>query len=294
MLKSMTGFGKVDIQTEQYAMTIEIKSVNHRFLDIQCRLPATYSFLEMSIRECIKQKIHRGRVECMVSIQANDTYDKKVQVDWNLIDSYFEQLNEGYQNRFGTSVSSEQFLQGIMQQSELFVTLETNIASIVSEEAILEAVSQAVDKVEYTRIKEGSGLKKAMKLQIDALSPQLTCILQEKKEFEREYKDRLDKKLADLLTNESYQERLLTEVAIIVDRADVQEELDRLNIHIDQLEQLINKGGVVGRELDFLIQEMNREVNTIGSKSSLITIKNAVVQLKTILEKIREQVQNIE
>ena len=151
----MTGFGKVDIQTEQYAMTNEIKSVNHSFLDIQCRLPATYSFLEMSIRECIKQKIHRGRVECMVSIQANDTYDKKVQVDWNLIDSYFEQLNEGYQNRFGTSVSSEQFLQGIMQQSELFVTLETNIASIVSEEAILEAVSQAVDKVEYTRIKEG-------------------------------------------------------------------------------------------------------------------------------------------
>ncbi|MBO0432660.1 YicC/YloC family endoribonuclease [Enterococcus sp. DIV0660C] len=296
-MKSMTGFGKAIRETKEYQLDIEIKSVNQRFLDIQLRSPKLLNFLEGDMRQLIKQQLTRGRVEVFVNITHIGENAKQVEIDWSLIDSLVTQLSQGVHDRFGGEVqlSVASLIERLALQ-EKFVSVSEPEKADEEELRLLvqETLSEALGGIERSREAEGQALA-AVLLQNQAEFSQVLDNLSAFVEtYEQEFQIRYQKKLEEFLGDKVDEQRLLTELAILLERGDIHEELDRLFIHLGKLNDLILMPTPVGRELDFLIQEMNREVNTIGSKSSAIEIKNQVVQLKTILEKIREQVQNIE
>ena len=286
-MKSMTGFGKATRETAEYQLEVEIKSVNQRFLDMQIRSPKLLNYLENDIRQLMKQHLSRGRVEVFINLTYLGQNQKQVFVDWNLIDELMTNLTEGITQRYGEKQQ--------LQIGRLLETLTTNESFVVIEEKnennmdeltalVLETVHEALAEIEKSRQKEGTALEAIIQKNSDELKQVLNDLQQFVELYEQEYQEKYQKKLEDYLGATVDQQRLLTELAILLERGDIHEELDEL-LQVKQ---------PVGRELDFLIQEMNREINTIGSKSSAIEIKNQVIQLKTILEKIREQIQNIE
>ncbi|MGY5220792.1 YicC/YloC family endoribonuclease [Enterococcus hirae] len=296
-MKSMTGFGKATRETAEYQIEVEIKSVNQRFLDMQIRSPKLLNYLENDIRQLMKQHLSRGRVEVFINLTYLGQNQKQVFVDWNLIDELMTNLTEGITQRYGEKQQ--------LQIGCLLETLTTNESFVVIEEKnennmdeltalVLETVHEALAEIEKSRQKEGTALEAIIQKNSDELKQVLNDLQQFVELYEQEYQEKYQKKLEDYLGATVDQQRLLTELAILLERGDIHEELDRLVIHIGKLDELLQVKQPVGRELDFLIQEMNREINTIGSKSSAIEIKNQVIQLKTILEKIREQIQNIE
>lgn len=296
-MKSMTGFGKATRETAEYQLEVEIKSVNQRFLDMQIRSPKLLNYLENDIRQLMKQHLSRGRVEVFINLTYLGQNQKQVFVDWNLIDELMTNLTEGITQRYGEKQQ--------LQIGRLLETLTTNESFVVIEEKnennmdeltalVLETVHEALAEIEKSRQKEGTALEAIIQKNSDELKQVLNDLQQFVELYEQEYQEKYQKKLEDYLGATVDQQRLLTELAILLERGDIHEELDRLVIHIGKLDELLQVKQPVGRELDFLIQEMNREINTIGSKSSANEIKNQVIQLKTILEKIREQIQNIE
>ena len=296
-MKSMTGFGKATRETAEYQIEVEIKSVNQRFLDMQIRSPKLLNYLENDIRQLMKQHLSRGRVEVFINLTYLGQNQKQVFVDWNLIDELMTNLTEGITQRYGEKQQ--------LQIGRLLETLTTNESFVVIEEKnennmdeltalVLETVHEALAEIEKSCQKEGTALEAIIQKNSDELKQVLNDLQQFVELYEQEYQEKYQKKLEDYLGATVDQQRLLTELAILLERGDIHEELDRLVIHIGKLDELLQVKQPVGRELDFLIQEMNREINTIGSKSSAIEIKNQVIQLKTILEKIREQIQNIE
>ena len=296
-MKSMTGFGKATRETAEYQLEVEIKSVNQRFLDMQIRSPKLLNYLENDIRQLMKQHLSRGRVEVFINLTYLGQNQNQVFVDWNLIHELMTKETEGISQRYAEKQQ--------LQIGRLLETLTTNESFVVIEEKnennmdeltalVLETVHEALAEIEKSRQKEGTALEAIIQKNSDELKQVLNDLQQFVELYEQEYQEKYQKKLEDYLGATVDQQRLLTELAILLERGDIHEELDRLVIHIGKLDELLQVKQPVGRELDFLIQEMNREINTIGSKSSAIEIKNQVIQLKTILEKIREQIQNIE
>ncbi|MDA3974667.1 YicC family protein [Enterococcus thailandicus] len=296
-MKSMTGFGKAIRETQEYQLDIEIKSVNQRFLDIQLRSPKLLNFLEGNMRQLIKQQLTRGRVEVFVNVTHIGENTKQVEIDWSLIDSLVTQLSQGVHDRFGGEVqlSVASLIERLALQ-EKFVSVSEPEKTDEEQLSLLvqETLSEALAAIERSREAEGQALAAVLLQNKEEFSQVLDNLATFVETYEQEFQVRYQKKLEEFLDDKVDEQRLLTELAILLERGDIHEELDRLFIHLVKLNELILMSTPVGRELDFLIQEMNREVNTIGSKSSAIEIKNQVVQLKTILEKIREQVQNIE
>lgn len=291
----MTGFGKASDIFSGFEMDIEIKTVNHRFTDIQCRLPSQYAQWESMIREKLKEKIKRGRVECVVTIKLVSSEEQTVHICWERLTAFVDEMQQGWEKRFGTTLSAENILAQAMAHSDLFLEQTESNTPAVSEEEFFQLLDHALENLQESRATEGAALRRTIQQLTKELPMALDIILQSREEFEQEAFLKLQKKLMEFLDGtEISEERLLTEVAILIDKSDIQEEVDRMKIHIKQLNSLLDLEKPVGRELDFLIQEMNREVNTMGAKSSLIEIKNAVIQIKAVLEKIREQIQNIE
>ncbi|MGL4695842.1 YicC/YloC family endoribonuclease [Enterococcus larvae] len=294
-MRSMTGFGKETLQQDAYQIDVEIKTVNHRFLDMQLRMPKEANPHELAIRQLIKEKLQRGRVEVYVNLQKNSDSSKTVHVHWPLIHQLLQNMETELVDRYAV----EQFdpaasLNYLLNNSEYVEIVEEKTDDTQLEELLLKAVTSAVEKVDNSRRQEGGKIREVLVEYCQDFSEKTEKLSSFTELYEADYKDRFEAKLRDWLGTHVDETRLLTELAILLEKGDIHEELDRLAIHIDQLDQLLKRTEPVGRELDFLIQEMNREVNTIGSKSSPIEIKNYVVQLKTILEKIREQVQNVE
>lgn len=246
-MRSMTGFGKAQAQTNQVAIDIEIKTVNQRFLDIQFRIPRILNEAEHRLRNATKNHLARGRVDVFITVTERAQHAKEVMIDWETITAIVEEAEQESERRFGVPIAKQALVQSLIMQEQ-----KAALASTLEQ---LRGFYQT---------------------------------------YEQEYQERLTKKIIERLDQEADEARLLTEIALLIERGDIHEELDRLTVHLLKLDQLLAKTEPVGRELDFLIQEMNREVNTIGSKSAVIEIKNEVVQLKTILEKMREQVQNVE
>lgn len=294
-MKSMTGYGQANQINEAYELTIELKSVNNRFLDLQIRMPKELNPYEADLRKIAKEKAQRGRVDVFVNLTPLKSGNKKVQIHWELIEQLVSELQTGGKERFGiVDFPVEQVLVKAMEQSDFVTLVDQQLETEILKELFQTTAIEAFTQLAKSRALEGEGIQKVL-LEYGQKVQSLVMELQSfVAEYEADFQQRYQAKLEEYLGTTVDQDRLLTELAILLERGDIHEELDRLMIHLEKMASLLQATGPVGRELDFLLQEMNREVNTIGSKSSPIRIKDIVVQLKTILEKIREQIQNVE
>jgi len=294
-MKSMTGFGKKTIQNENYQLDIEVKSVNQRFLDIQLRMPKELNAYELVIRQVIKRTLKRGRVEVYVNLQKIGNNQKEVRVQWDLIDQLLNSVDQHLKENYPEATfDAGDTVNHLLKQNDFVEIVEAEIADQTFEPFLVQAFEAAIASLDQSRVQEGTQIKQILLDYVAVLTQSIQELQAFVGVFEQEYRQRFEAKLNEWLGSQVDETRLLTEMAILLEKGDIHEELDRLDIHIDKLRQLLDETEPVGRELDFLIQEMNREVNTIGSKSSPIEIKNSVVQMKTTLEKIREQIQNVE
>jgi len=294
-MKSMTGFGKETFLNDTYQIDVEIKSVNQRFLDIQLRMPKEVNPYEMAIRQLIKDTLQRGRIEAYINIKQTGSGNKEVVVHWALIHQLLGEVQDELAAKYPQAkFDPAQNINQLLNNSDYVEVTEKQEADETFGLLVLDSVKKAVKRIDASRLQEGLKIQQILTVygqDFINLVSELTGFVTI---YEKDYREKFETKLNDWLGNQVDEARLLTELAILLEKGDIHEELDRLAIHVDKLQELLIQTEPVGRELDFLIQEMNREVNTIGSKSSPIEIKNIVVQMKTILEKIREQIQNVE
>lgn len=293
-MKSMTGFGKAMTANETLQVDVEIKSVNHRFLDMQLRMPKECNPYEADVRKQIKDTLQRGRIEVYVSLTRRVEGGKEVQVNWQLVDQLVAAFDTRFSQLPGKNLDLTQLLNGLVLRPDFIEVVEEQAADPELPELLAAAIQEALGNLQAARQQEGDGIQVILSQYSQEILRQLADLNQLNTVIEEQHHERLTQKVTELLGEQVDQARLLTEVTLLIERGDIHEELDRLAIHVQKLQKLLQEEGAIGRELDFLIQEMNREVNTTGSKSTAIAIKDHVVTLKTLLEKIREQVQNIE
>ncbi len=294
-MKSMTGFGKETFLNDTYQIDVEIKSVNQRFLDIQLRMPKEVNPYEMAIRQLMKETLQRGRIEAYINIKQTGSGNKEVQVHWELIHQLLGEIKQELTANYPQSeFNPGQNINQLLNNSDYVEVTEKQESDETFGDLVLDSVRKAVERIDASRLQEGQKIQQVL----TGYSQEFIDLVHELagfvKIYEKDYHEKFEAKLNAWLGEQVDEARLLTELAILLEKGDIHEELDRLSIHVDKLQELLRQSEPVGRELDFLMQEMNREVNTIGSKSSPIEIKNIVVQMKTILEKIREQIQNVE
>jgi uncharacterized protein (TIGR00255 family) len=292
-MKSMTGYGRGESQSPTRRYTVEMKSVNHRYAEVSVRLPREWLFFEDKIKKMVLAECKRGRVDVFVTLEAEALPPKTLRVDWSLIDAYLDagkELEARYTLTDPLGIKELLKLPDVVQMSEEAADLENETAYLA------EAVEAAAEKLTFMRAEEGKRLYVDISERLQRIEATRTGLLERAPEVAADMKQRLYHRIKDWLPDglEPDEGRLLTEVAIQVDRSDISEELTRLGSHLEQFSETIEQNEPIGRSLDFLLQEMNREVNTIGSKSSDIPIARSVVLLKSELEKIREQIQNIE
>lgn len=292
MLKSMTGFGRNEIATVDRKITVEMKAVNHRYCDISIKMPKKLSFFEAGIRNVLKQYIGRGKVDVFISYE--DYTENKVCVKYNaeLAKEYLNNLVQmsndlGIENDIRASVLS--------RYPEVFTLEEQSLDEQELWAMVEEAVKVAASRFVETRIAEGENLKQDIIGKLNAMIELVEFIESRSPEVVSEYRKKLLDKVTELLADTKVDESiLLTEVTVFADKICVDEETVRLKSHINHMKDTLNDSDNVGRKLDFIAQEMNREANTILSKASDLAVTNKAIDLKTEIEKIREQIQNIE
>lgn len=292
MIKSMTGFGRCEILEGQRKITVEMKSVNHRYLDVAVKMPKKLNIFEAAIRSELKKYIQRGKVDLFITYE--DYAESNVCVKYNreVAAKYMEYLKQ---------MSEEFSLENDVRVSTLsrYPEVLTMEEQTVDEEELWKLLEQvlkgAAESFVETRIREGENLKSDLVEKLDGMLGHVEFITERSPRIIAEYRQKLRDKVNDLLEDTKVDEnRLLAEVTIFADRACVDEELVRLRSHIEATKETLLQGGSIGRKLDFIAQEMNREANTILSKSSDLEITNRGIELKTEIEKVREQIQNIE
>lgn len=292
MVRSMTGYGRYQQTVDGMDITVEIKSVNHRFYEYSSKIPRTYGFLDDSMKSYIQQKISRGKVDVYVSIETLDAPGSDVTINYTLAEGYLRALRElcqKYSVRDDVSVSS----------LSRFPDVLTVHRAADDEEAIWNAVRQvtdaALDRFVKMREREGAKLEKDVISRAHTVLNLVGKVEERSPQTVQEHMDKMQARLHDLLNGaEVDEQRLLAEAAIYADKIDVSEETVRLRSHLDQLEHMFSENEPIGRKLDFLVQEINREANTIGSKAQDVALARIVVDIKAEIEKIREQIQNIE
>lgn len=291
MVRSMTGFGRSMEETNDYQIIVEMKSVNHRFSEFSIRMPRQYLQLEDKIKKLMQKYIHRGRVELYITVKGESLVKRSLLVDWPLADQYVETIRQ-MQERYHLNDALK--LEYLLHQADLFDIQEENSENDEVEQFILKAVEQAATKLLEMRKQEGQELKQDLLSRLKVMNKLIDQIKQQAPLVVEAYKDRINKRIAEFLSGNIDENRILTEVAIFADKADISEELTRLKSHILQFEETLQKNEPIGRKLDFIVQEMNRETNTIGAKGNDQHIAKFVVELKSNIEKMKEQVQNIE
>ncbi len=288
MTQSMTGYGNGKAVNDLLQVFVEIKSVNHRFFECVFRAPKQMISFESKIKSRIQNKLSRGRVEVFVTITSNQLTQKVVHVNWDIA----QQLRAAAKE-FDADVESLSFADLLTHEAVLSIE-EIDTKKDLLEALLLAATDEAIHQLVSMRGQEG------VHLEADLIRQQVLCtkhlghVIALAPTVVQKYKDRLEQKLSAIGDENFDQNRLLTEIVLYTDKADIHEEATRLESHLLQLTQTLQENGPIGRKLDFLIQEMNREVNTIGAKSNEVLISREVVEMKTILEKMKEQVQNIE
>ena len=292
MLKSMTGFGRAQKEIDGYVITVEIKSVNHRYFEFSSRVPRQYGFLDEKLKSYINGKVSRGKIECYVTIEALNTDTADVVVNHTLATAYVNALKEiaetyELKDDFGAST--------ISRFPEVLVVRKSDEDEEKLWGYVQEVCSEAIDKFVAMREVEGSKMKDDIYSRGQFILDCVSYIEERSPQSVKEYNDKLVERVHELLGDVSLDEsRILQEVAIYADKVAVAEETVRLRSHIEQLNAFISSDEPVGRKMDFLVQEINRETNTIGSKANDVDIARKVVDIKAEVEKIREQIQNIE
>lgn len=292
MIKSMTGFGRSELAKGDRKITVEMKSVNHRYLDVNMKMPKKLNFFEAAIRNELKNYIQRGKVDIFITYE--DYTESNICVKYNkeLAAEYMKYLGQMAED---FSLDNDVRVSALSRYPEVLSMEEQTI----DEEELWQLLNQAIEKAAEgfvdSRIKEGENLKEDLVAKLDGMLVHVEYITERSPEIIEQYRNKLEDKVKELLGDAQIDEsRLLTEVTIFADKVCVDEELVRLRSHIETMKENLLQGGSVGRKLDFIAQEMNREANTILSKANDLEISNRAIELKTEIEKVREQIQNIE
>lgn len=292
MIKSMTGFGRGENSIDGLEITVEIKSVNHRYFEFNCRTPRSCNFLEDKLKSFCQDKISRGKVEMYVSVDFVGGSGTTVEINREFADSYvaaLKTLAKQYHIKNDISVST------VAANNDVFNFKRAAVDEEKLSAAVLTVADSAVDAFIKMRQNEGERLKTDLENRVGVILEKVAFIEQRSPQTVKNYRERIEQKIKELLDSAQVDEqRIITETAIFADKVAVDEETVRLRSHIQQLCDLLKSDVAVGRKLDFIVQEMNRETNTIGSKAQDVEILKQVVDIKSEIEKIREQVQNIE
>ena len=292
MIKSMTGYGGAKGSAEGLSVSIELKSVNNRYLDVSVKLPRTLLFAEEPIKAAVGRHISRGKVDVFVTVDATASDDMEVRVNEPLLRGYIEALNAAAE-KYG--LQNDLTLMSVCRLPDVLSTDRREIDNSALMSGLGEILERALCEYDAMRLREGEKLRDDVLSRLDEIS-RLTGIVEENApKTVEEYRARLEQKLQEVLGSTNIDEsRILTEAAIFADKIAVDEETVRLRSHLSQLRGLCEGDSPAGRKMDFLIQELNRESNTIGSKCQNADIAHVVVELKAEIEKIREQIQNVE
>ena len=292
MIRSMTGYGKQSLNVEKREYQVEIKSVNHRYLDINIKLPKSISYLEDAIKKEISEKIKRGKIDVFVTFENNSQEGKNITINKELAKLYIEQLKELAQEE---KISSNIEVMDIAKFPDI-LTVKNNEEDETIQNELVQVTKDTINKIIEMKNTEGSKIEQDLLQRIDKIENKIVEISAKSTGLIEEYVVKLEKRIKEILkTEELDKSRLAQEVVIYADKCSIEEEVTRLKSHIYQFRNLIsNNNETIGKKLDFLIQEMNRETNTIGSKANNLEITNGVIDIKTELEDIREQIQNIE
>lgn len=292
MLKSMTGYGRQESLTAGKKILVEIRSVNQRFTDYSIKLPRHLAFLEEKVRSFASEKITRGKVDIYISVENYEEADKSIILNSALAKNYIDTLQ---QLRDEFNLHDDISVMNVARYTELFKTERKEEDQDEIWKAVKEVMAEALEAFVAMREREGERIEKDLTERIEYMKTLAIKIDERSPQTVADYKERLYTKIKELLEDRDIDEgRVLTEVAIFADKVAVNEETVRLGSHFEEFYNILNSGEAAGRKLDFLIQEINREVNTIGSKAQDIEIAKMVVELKGEIEKLREQIQNIE
>lgn len=292
MVNSMTGFGRGIVEENGRRFSVEIKSVNNRYLDLNIKLPRQLNELEDRVRKYIASRISRGKIDIYINQEKFNEEDISANVDEKVADAYYNALavlKERFKLKDDISLSLMSRMPDVINVDKK----EDDIDEVW--ETLLKALDMAINMLVDMRLKEGLKLSKDITLRCDVIYEKVLEIEKRSPEMVDEFREKILLRVKDFLKEVEVDEaRLLNEVAFFSDKCNITEEIVRLKSHIEQFKNAFNLDEPIGRKLDFIIQEMNREINTIGSKSNDLTITNLVVEVKSELEKIREQIQNIE
>lgn len=293
MIVSMTGYGRGRQEKGGLSVTVEIKSVNHRFCDISIRLPRQFMIYEEKLKRTVQQYVRRGKVDVFVSIEGDGIMSRTLDTDWDLIEQFFQAFQEV---KAKYSINENISLNQLMHLSDVFQIKESDKEIDDMESLLMTAAQLAGEELFQMRKEEGNQLQNDFHNRLTTVAGHVQELITVSNEVANTYKERLLKKVKDFLSGsfEIDESRILTEVAVYADKSDINEELERLKSHLTQFQDILQSKEPIGRKLDFLIQEMNREVNTIGSKSNDIAVSQKVIEMKSEIEKLKEQVQNIE
>jgi uncharacterized protein (TIGR00255 family) len=295
---SMTGFARTQVRvSDQLAYTLSVKSVNHRFLDIQLRLPAGLDALEMELRRVLKESLVRGHVELTLSVDR--TSQQRAGYNREMVAGYldaFKQASKEFRLKGEPDLNVALRMPGALQ-SEVRSNTEEDVTALT--ESAIRVIGPLLEELKIMRAREGESLEAILRACLSRLSESVEGVASLRPEVEQRYQERLTQRLTAATGNEFNRQRLLEEVAVLVDHSDISEEIERMHTHIGHFRELLSSGGEVGKKLDFLLQEMNREANTLLSKTGGVGGKGTRITelglaMKADIEKAREQVQNAE
>lgn len=292
MIKSMTGYGGAKGEHSAIAVTAELKSVNNRYLDVSVRLPKSCLFAEEAVRNAVAGHISRGKVDVFITVDTSQAEQAVIRVNDNLAEAYLKAVRDTAE-KYG--LDGEVSALSLVRFPEVLSTEKTDTDRDTVSQAIGAVLSQALEEFDAMRAREGHRLEQDIRAKLDGLERMVAAVEARSPQTVAEYRERLLSRMRDVLADSAIDEsRILQEAAIYADKVAVDEEMVRLKSHIAQYRLLLDAGSPAGRKLDFLTQEMNREANTTGSKCADSAIARTVIDMKAELEKIREQIQNIE
>ncbi len=287
----MTGFGRGVTTTEHFRLTVEIRSVNHRFLEVSTKFPKEWMEAEIHTKKLLSTLLSRGKLDVLVNLKKEEQQAPKINVNIPVLLAYKEAREQVSQV---LPVEAEWSMQEILGLQDAFLVESDEIPHETLLQAVSEAVTEAATALIQMREREGQELYEALQGFKQELMQEIEQIRSVSSQAVEKYREKLLQRLQDITSAEEVESRILTEVAVFAERVDIAEELDRLSSHFEQLDETLRDNQPIGRKLEFLLQEIHREINTIGSKNQSSVASIAVVQAKSVLEKMREQVQNIE
>ena len=293
MVKSMTGYGHVDHRHEDAKINLEIRTVNHRFLDLSLKFPSVFNPYEDQIKAILSKQFKRGRIELTINSEGSGLGNQSIDVNWPLLEQY-NQAFQSIQSRYPDT--AQMMINGLPDLTDIFQVTENHVVDQKFIDIVLEMVEKACVQVNKMRSIEGQKLAEDIERRISRLKELVNNLTEQREIIKKQHYQRMVDRLNDLLSKNdlTQDDRFYRELAVLAEKGDLTEELIRIDSHIDQIGLLLNQSGEVGRKLDFITQELIREANTIGSKANDPMISEYVVDLKATIEKIKEQVQNIE